>query len=136
VRKLISLLFAGAAGLAVPVALGAAPASAQTPPSLVCQVIPGSAGVHSGICGTRRATTNYVVDMGLANGPTTGLSWSTPSGYPVVAGCISSTPFCDLAARGSVDQDIVTSVTFTQDGVTQTLSVDAFIPAVCGTSFC
>jgi hypothetical protein len=137
VYRLFSLLFATIAGLTVPVALAAAPASAQSSASLLCQVIPSRSGAHTGSCGTFLARSNYVVDMGVANGPTDGYSWTVPDGYTVVGGCSSSTPFCDLSARGvPEDQSITTSVQFTQDGVTESLSVTAFIPAFCGLFLC
>ncbi|MFC4535259.1 hypothetical protein [Sphaerisporangium dianthi] len=130
--RTISLSLLGLAALFGAVTL-ATPASAASP-SLSCQVIPSSTGPSTGVCGTFRAASSYVIDNAVQNGPAGGYAWSVPSGTRVVAGCQSTTPFCDLSVRAtSVDRDFVTSVAVPGFGV---LSVTAVIPAVCGKFLC
>jgi len=123
---------------AVPaVMIGGALAATATPASAVggtlfCQVISNhtgsSGGSEPGSCGPSVADSSYVLDYGVAGGSAP-YSWSVPGGHTVIGGCNSSSPFCDITARGVThDQEITVSVSG--------ISATAFIPAVCGSEFC
>jgi hypothetical protein len=130
--KIVSLSVLGLAALASSAAL-AVPASAASP-TLRCQVIPSRSGAQTGTCGTFTAARSYVIDNALQDGPATGWTWSVPAGTTVVGGCSANSTFCDLSVRAATgDRDFVTTVVFSGGG---TLSVDAFLPAVCGTELC
>jgi hypothetical protein len=141
-RYAISLILGAVAVLGLSTAV---PASAATSSvnALSCQVLPGS-GSRPGNCFTGTASRSYIVEYTIQNVAVTG--WSTPAGYPVVAGCTPGVQFCDLSARATIaDQSITTQVAYNlinTGGLAAspfalfTSSATAFIPGVCGTSFC
>jgi hypothetical protein len=130
--RFVTLPLIGLAALASSAAI-ALPAHADSA-SLVCQVIPSRSGVSAPVCGTFLAASSYVIDNGVAGGPASGYSWSVPSGTRVVGGCNSTSPFCDLSVRAAPrDRSFVTSVSAPGIG---TLSVEADLPAVCGSELC
>jgi hypothetical protein len=102
------LMFAiGLGALAAPLAL-TAPASADTGPSLGCQVISDHSGISggfsTGICGTDVADSSYVIDLGVANGHDF-YNWFRP-GLTVLGGCNSTSPFCDLLVHARPAQPV------------------------------
>lgn len=132
----ISLALVTVAALVMP-ALVAAPAQAADP-VLYCQVIPSRFGARPNDCGTTVSSSSWVLDYGLAFGPTTGLSWRVPNGYPVVGGCVSSTPFCDLVAnRFRGDQEVTVDVSFVDaNGTFITRRATEYVPLFCGPEIC
>lgn len=136
----ISTLLIGLAALAAPLAL-TAPASADSGPTLYCQVITNNTfltgGVGAGSCSTPYADSSYVIDLGVGNGHDS-YTWFPPGGLTVVAGCNSSTAFCDLLVHATKSDQNFTTWVVTDDssGTPVSISATATIPAVCGTELC
>jgi hypothetical protein len=129
--RIISLSLLGLAALASTAVL-AGPASATSPPT--CQINPSTSGPSPIVCGTFRAASTYGIHNAVANGPSTGYTWTVPAGITSFSGCSFTTAFCDFTFHSDGnDHDLTTSV---QINGSSPLPVTAVIPAVCGRFLC
>jgi hypothetical protein len=82
------------------------------------------------------ATTTYGVGFvvsGLSGTYT--FAWQLPAGYTAVSGFCGNTDQCAINV-GNSDQNILVSVTLTQNGASETLTSRAIINRFCGSQLC
>jgi hypothetical protein len=121
-----------AGGLAV---LTTGPASALGSESLGCIIEPSNAtAVTQGFCSTQSPGSSYSASYVVLNGSGSySYAWTVPLGRRVINGCTSSSSNCVLSVQGTAaDQWVAVSVVISQNGASETLSAQAFFPAVCG----
>jgi hypothetical protein len=136
-RIVLSLLTAlvTASGLAVATADNASALGGET---LVCRVTPSRTAPFYPTCGNNMGASSYQVTFWVQNetAPST-YAWSISADlrWTVSSGCTSTSSICTISVPNA-NNDIMASVTLTQNGATETLTSYASVGQYCGTISC
>jgi hypothetical protein len=137
-RKLLSLVAILVAVLGL-IVVSEGSASALGGESLVCRVAPAPVTTpFTNMCSPVDVATTYSTGFEVAGGSGTyTYSWSVPvqQGVTIIAGCGTSDG-CTLSSTSHTFHDITVTLVLTQNGVSETLTAEAVIDPVCGSSFC
>ena len=132
----VSVTLAAAAAI-IFTAVPATAASAASGPVLACRISPFPSAPSGWLLRDRQGP--IVVQhpvRGAGGSGTYTYTWIYPSGY-TVAGCTSASDICSVeGVHATHEVDLGVTVVIQQGSSSATLSADAAIAKVCGSSFC